>query len=198
MVPYDELEDLPRDGRLRRRILIGTIALAVVVAIAATLTRGGGPGSEGEGRVPDFSLPLLVGDGTISSDELRGKPVVLNFWASWCIPCREEAALLEEKWREYRDRVTFVGVNLRDEPADARAFVKKYGMTYPVVRDAEQTLARAIGLVGLPQTFFITSEWLYAGRTAGPAVGSSNQTQWLGAIEAEELEAQLQALVNDQ
>lgn len=106
--------------------------------------------------------------------------------------------MLENRWRRYRDDgVIFVGVNIRDTPSAARAFVKEFGMTYPVVRDPEQTLVAQVGLVGLPQTFFITSDWMFAGSAAGPELGRSNETQVLGAIDAADLDRRIRALLAD-
>lgn len=201
MIPVDELEDYPRGSFRRRRIVIAALAAAVLIAIVIGVTRPApeDPSSaQPSGPAPEFSLALLDGSGRLTSGELRGRPVVLNFWASWCGPCREEAALLEDRWRRYRDDgVMFVGVNIRDTPSAARAFVKEFGMTYPVVRDPEQTLVAQVGLIGLPQTFFITSDWLFAGSAAGSGMGTSNNTQVLGAIDPEELDRQIRALLEN-
>ncbi|MDQ3962528.1 MAG: TlpA family protein disulfide reductase [Actinomycetota bacterium] len=197
MIPTDELEDGARGSRAR--IGIAVVALAAVIAITIGLTR---PAPESasptgpSGKAPEFSLALLDGSGRLTSGELRGHPVVLNFWASWCVPCREEAALLEDRWRRYRDRgVIFVGVNIRDTPSAARAFVKEFDVTYPVVRDPEQTLVEQVGLVGLPQTFFITSDWTFAGSAAGAELGSANNTEVLGAIDPADLDAAIRELL---
>ena len=75
--------------------------------------------------------------------------MVLNFWASWCIPCREEAPLLEKTWRAYRDQgVLFLGVSMKDARSDAKSFVKDFGVTYPTVRDLDQRLTKDFGVKG--------------------------------------------------
>ena len=106
---------------------------------------------------PAFDLPVLgEQDDTISLASLRGKAVVLNFWASWCEPCKEEAPMLEQVWQEYRDRdVVVLGVNAQDFTSDARGFVERYGMTYPVVHDGPGSSLGRYGLSGFPETWWI-------------------------------------------
>jgi cytochrome c biogenesis protein CcmG/thiol:disulfide interchange protein DsbE len=145
---------------------------------------------------PDFSLVSLTGE-PLTSRQLRGAPVVLNFWASWCAPCREEAPLLEAKWREYRDQgVRFIGVNIRDHAADAREFVDRYGITFPILRDPDQQLAAELGVgIGLPQTFFITEDWNLIATVTGRELTRVGGVQVLGAISEEELDRNIRALL---
>lgn len=104
---------------------------------------------------PDFEIPLFAG-GTLRLSQLTGQVVVLNFWASWCIPCREEAPLLEWAWRRYREAgVVVVGVNLWDTDRDARAFLQEFGQTFPTGPDASGRSAIAYGVTGIPETFLI-------------------------------------------
>jgi cytochrome c biogenesis protein CcmG, thiol:disulfide interchange protein DsbE len=103
---------------------------------------------------PSFALTLL--DGTpFNLGDVRGKPVVVNFWASWCIPCEEEAAVLEQASRAYRDRVVFVGVNVQDTEPLARDFLRRFGVTYPNGRDATGAIAVEYGMSGVPETYFV-------------------------------------------
>ncbi|MDQ7851039.1 MAG: TlpA disulfide reductase family protein [Armatimonadota bacterium] len=118
-------------------------------SIAAALARGHRP------PAPAFRLSTLEGR-ALDLVELRGRPVVLNFWASWCGPCREEAPLLERAWQTYRYRgLVVVGVNIQDLEADARRFIRENGITYPNVRDRDGRVNRAYGVTGVPETFFI-------------------------------------------
>jgi DsbE subfamily thiol:disulfide oxidoreductase len=104
----------------------------------------------------DFTLPSLDGSGTVSLATYRGSVVVLNFWATWCTPCRREAPGLERTWQAYRDRgVQFLGVDERDDDAAGGAFVHEFGITYPSGSDPPGRLAFNYGLFGMPTTFVI-------------------------------------------
>jgi cytochrome c biogenesis protein CcmG, thiol:disulfide interchange protein DsbE len=119
---------------------------------------------------PVFSLPRLDGSGRLSLASLKGKVVVLNFWASWCGPCRDETGVLERAWDRYRHRgLVVLGVDGSDDfTGDAKAFMRKYGMTYPAVRDHQFKTTTAYGLTGLPETFFINRRGKLVGHVAGP------------------------------
>jgi cytochrome c biogenesis protein CcmG/thiol:disulfide interchange protein DsbE len=107
-------------------------------------------------------------DGRVGLEELRGTPVVLNFWASWCIPCREEAPLLERRWREAgRQGVLFVGLNMQDVGGDALGFLRQFGQTFPTVRDPSNATARRWGVTGIPETFFISARGQVVGHVIG-------------------------------
>jgi cytochrome c biogenesis protein CcmG, thiol:disulfide interchange protein DsbE len=109
---------------------------------------------------PDFSLEMLEG-GTLSLADLRGHPVVLNLWASWCPPCRSEMPALQEAYQMYQGQgLVVLGVNMtsQDTEANARAFIQKLGLTFPVVLDREGKAASAYQLTALPSTYFIDRE----------------------------------------
>lgn len=96
-------------------------------------------------------------DGRVDLAELRGTPVVINFWASWCDPCRQEAPTLERGWQASRRRgVLFVGLNMQDVREDALGFIRGLHQSYPGVRDPTNQTARRWGVTGLPETFFIS------------------------------------------
>jgi cytochrome c biogenesis protein CcmG/thiol:disulfide interchange protein DsbE len=105
---------------------------------------------------PDIDLPQLDGAGTSSLADYRGRVVVLNYWASWCPPCRAESPLLE-RWhrRLSKDGATVLGVDVQDVEGDARAFAKKYGLSYPMLRDGPGDTRDDLGIIGLPETFVI-------------------------------------------
>jgi peroxiredoxin len=109
------------------------------------------------GAAPDFTLDKLDGPGKLDLASLRGHAVVLNFWASWCEPCKSEAPALERLWQQYRGRgVVFVGVDSNDAAGDARKFVSAHDITYPVVHDGNGTVASdKYGVANLPVTYFV-------------------------------------------
>ena len=139
------------------------------------LTRGE-PGPALAGDVRRAAL-----DGVISLPELRGTPLVLNFWASWCPPCREEAPLLERTWRlERRKGVLFLGLDQQDLSGDARAFVEELGLSYPTIRDESDDVGRAWGVTGLPETFFLSAR----GEVVGHVIGAVSEEHLRAGIAA--------------
>lgn len=119
-------------------------------------------------QAPAFTLTLFDGK-TVSLEELRGKVVFLNFWASWCPPCRAEARMLEAAWQSYKERdVVFIGANIQDQDANARAFLKEFGISYPNGIDRGSRIAIDYGVWGLPETFIIDR----AGRITYKHVGA--------------------------
>ncbi len=108
---------------------------------------------------PDFSLGLFDGT-TLTRDGVlaTGKPLVLNFWASWCGPCADEAPLLEAAAKRDGDRIEFVGVNVEDIDTDAQAFLSKYGISYPNGSGNAGPISVAYGMRGVPETYFIAPD----------------------------------------
>jgi cytochrome c biogenesis protein CcmG/thiol:disulfide interchange protein DsbE len=186
----------PRTRSPSFRILVALVpALAFIGVLWIGLARTGSEAESGS-PAPSFDLPLLDGSGSLSDDDLRGRPVVINFWASWCIPCREEAPLLEKTWRAYRDRgIMFLGVNIKDAKSDAKRFVEEFDITYPTVRDLNQSLTRDFGVKGLPETFFVDDRWTFIGTISGAETGDQQGTVVLGAISEEELLSQVEILI---
>ena len=145
----------------RRRTLVAAVVLVPTLAVLALLAYGFSREpryleSPMLGRpAPPFSLVRFDGM-RLRLEDLRGKVVFLNFWASWCPPCRAEAPALEATWQQLRDRdVVFVGVNTQDDEERARAFLKEFLITYPNGRDPGGRIAVDYGVWGLPETFFI-------------------------------------------
>jgi cytochrome c biogenesis protein CcmG, thiol:disulfide interchange protein DsbE len=189
----EQVGESPRRSRLHRRLTIALPAAIVIGLIAYGLVQPAP--NEAKGALPDFDLPLVRGGGSFTSEQLNGRPAVVNFWASWCIPCREEAPLLEAAWNRYRDQgIQFVGVAVQDSREGATEFIEERGVTYPNVLDLEQDLAAELDVYGLPHTFFVDSEGDLA-RQAGPAIGERGELEVLGPITARELSEQIEALL---
>lgn len=130
---------------------------------------------------PEFILETLDGR-ELALSELRGKPVVMNFWASWCVPCRLEMPILSSAAQRYRGRVQFLGVNVLDRPAQAKAFVRRLGVTFPSVVDEEGGVLERYRVVGLPTTVFLTRSGRILEVHAGPFVGEEGTRRLEGYI----------------
>jgi cytochrome c biogenesis protein CcmG/thiol:disulfide interchange protein DsbE len=122
-------------------------------------------------HAPAFTLDRLDRDGRLALADLRGKAVVVNFWASWCIPCRDEAPVLQKTYERYRGRgLVVLGVDVNDFKADARRFMKRYGVTYPVAYDGKGSTVGKWGVRGFPETFFVDRRGTLVGERIEGAV----------------------------
>jgi cytochrome c biogenesis protein CcmG, thiol:disulfide interchange protein DsbE len=179
----------PTDRRApwRTPALVGGLVLLAIVSVAMVLrhpvrgpqpsrTLPPGDAAPPVGRpAPEFSAPLLNG-GTFTLRSLRGKPVVLNFWASWCVPCREETPLLVRLHKVYGPRgVQFVGLDTEDQVAGARAFVAQYRVDYLVARLEDERVIDAYSIPGLPTTVFIGADGIVIAKVVGGFVGPEGE-----------------------
>ncbi len=140
----------------RRHLSYAIVAIAVVAAIggdAQALLGGGGTDAQGK-PAPPLPGEVLVPP-KVTIDSLRGRPAAINFWASWCLPCRQEAPGLARLSRKLRGRASLVGVDWEDEHDAALAFIDEYGWTFPIVRASGGGLAGSYGVVGLPATIIL-------------------------------------------
>ena len=181
------------EARPARRILFAVLAALLVGGFVTLLVVGLTAGkvdtsidsaiARGEPKeAHEFTLPVLANGDTLgkrtgeplSLSELRGRPVVLNFWASWCDPCKREAPILEGAWRAGQAQGAVVlGIDIQDLRGDALDFIAQYRQTYPHVRDKSEKSYRDYGLTGVPETFFINR----AGRVRVHWVGEINAGQ---------------------
>lgn len=165
------------------RALLEPFPAALVLAVAAMLAllvygvTSSGPSQTiddalAQGRrvpAPALTLPRFGSGAQASLSDYRGQVVVLNFWASWCEPCRAESPLLQRWHDRIRSRGgTVVGVDVLDVSSDARAFMREYGLTYPMLRDGGGDSSEDFGVIGYPETFVIDRRGRIAAVTRGP------------------------------
>ncbi len=172
-------------------LLFGLTTKATDSSIDEELAHGSAPAA------PDFDLELLelgapppelaraleapAADGRIQLAELRGTPVVLNFWASWCQPCREEAPLLERGWQRWGPKgLLFLGLNMQDISDDARGFLDEFSIDYPTIRDSGKSVSVEYGLTGIPETYFIDAR----GRVVAHSIGLLTQRSLVSGARA--------------
>jgi len=175
----------------RRRLLSGLVLAAVLLLVAAVLAMWG-PGNGGVRRsggrplvgqpAPDFTLTLLEGS-RLTLSALRGKVVVVNFWASWCPPCADELPDLQRVWSTYGERgVTLVGVAFSDEEAAVRDFIGRFALTYPVGLDRDGRIAGRYGITGVPETFVVDANGNVAAVHIGPVTAEQLMQDVEGAL----------------
>jgi cytochrome c biogenesis protein CcmG, thiol:disulfide interchange protein DsbE len=148
-----------------RKLLIPAVVAVLFVGLIASLLRPAEPGNTStallEGKTaPTFTLVNLNG-GTVSLESYKGKPIVLNFFASWCVPCKDEAPMLSQAAQDFGDRVVFLGVAYNDKADKAKAFGADYNLNFPLALDDDGDTGRAsvnYALFGVPETFFIDKD----------------------------------------
>ncbi|MBE3068020.1 MAG: TlpA family protein disulfide reductase [Chloroflexi bacterium] len=148
-----------------------TVVVAVVLALLELLAWGlikSGKGPVDSGVAPNFTLTDFNGQ-TVTLSDLRGKVVIINFWASWCPPCREEAAYLEQTWRKYKDQgVVFIGVDYVDTEKEALAYIAEFDITYLNGPDIGTRIAQAYNIKGVPETYYVDRKGTLRGVHIGP------------------------------
>ena len=159
--------------------LLGLLVWRVVndsnTSVAQALRDGRHP------TAPVFDLARLDGHGRFDLASLRGnKPIVLDFWASWCVPCIHESKRLEAALKQYGDRVAFIGVDTKDFSGDARDWRRQHGITYPSVHDGSGSVLAKWGGLPIPRIFFIAR----SGKVAGELIVEEDLPRYLREIAA--------------
>jgi cytochrome c biogenesis protein CcmG/thiol:disulfide interchange protein DsbE len=180
----------------RVKLILQAAAVFVVVLLVALLGWKVTEQAEGRGlddalergerpSAPALTFETLDGEGEIRLADYRGKAVVLNFWASWCEPCKDEAPLLEDVWQRYRDEgLVVLGIDAQDFRTDAQRFVDRYGLTYPMVFDGHGASLGRFGNTGFPETWFVGRD----GRLVGD--------HFVGPFTREQLEENVRAALD--
>jgi thiol-disulfide isomerase/thioredoxin len=190
--------EAPREAVLRRagrqagrlawqhKVVTASVAVFVLAAVVISLISSGSPGSppRSEPVAPGFALSVLGAPGQhITLSQYQGKPLIVNFWASWCDPCQRETPLLASWYKQQHGRVILVGLDENDNTASALKFAHAKGVSYPVGVDPALTAANAYGVVALPQTFFLNAQHRIVDRVYG-AVTQADLAKGVRLMEA--------------
>ena len=179
----------PRVRLVGQGVAIGLVALLFLLLAWSLVSDEGGDLAAAAARgdrpqAPDFTLERLDEEGELRFSSLEGKAVVLNVWASWCIPCKEEAPFLEEIWRSKRDRgLVVLGLDAKDFRADARRFAERFDLTFPLVYDGPGDTLGDLGVTGFPETFVIDREGRVVEAFAGAVDGEDVRERFEAAVE---------------
>src|ERR1700733_4659902 len=156
---------LPRAARRtavlarRHKVITGSIAAFIAAVIAVSLATSGTTAPPRYPAAAGFTLTALGKPGQqVSLSQYQGKPVIINFWASWCAPCQQETPLLASWYKQQHGHVVLLGLDENDTAAEALTFARAKGVSYPIGFDPNVTVAPAYDVDGLPQTFFLNAE----------------------------------------
>lgn len=179
-VPSSGAADRPRS---RWRLLPVILVLGLAWLGVFTLQRAEHRSAMVGEPAPPLAITTFDGE-SISLADLQGRGAVVNFWASWCEPCRVEADLLEAAWQTHQNEVVFIGVNRQDTETGARAFLAEFGVSYPNGPDTGQWGSQ-FGVTGLPTTFFVDGEGVIRSAVYGPITRPAELERHLAAIRGE-------------
>ena len=172
---------VPRRRHLRGRLVAPVVVVAAVAALGAALAGRGGDAPPI--AAPAFSLAdVRGGPGQVALEQRGGRPAVVNFFASWCVPCRDELPVLERAHRREGGRVAFLGVAVGDVPSEATGLLRETGVSFPAGSDRDKAVAESYRLRGMPTTVFIGRDGRVQGRAEGPLT-AARLDQWLARLE---------------
>lgn len=158
----------PSASRRSARMVISFTLVLVLLGLVGWGLANARSGPLDNGVAPDFTLTTFDGQ-PVTLSELRGKVVVINFWASWCVPCREEAPYLEQTWRKYQNQdVIFIGVDYADTEQNALAYIDEFDITYLNGPDMGTRISQLYNILGVPETFFVDRQGQLRGVVIGP------------------------------
>lgn len=164
-------------------LIIGVVVVSLAINNGPDLIKPPPSTVQDLGQAPDFTIEVL-GAGTKSLKDYRGKPLVVNFWASWCGPCREETPDLVKTSNKYSDRVNFLGIIFQDDESAARQFIKDFGVRYENALDPNGAAARAYKITGIPTTLVIDAKGVLRARWLG-VIPPKTLTSYIdGALES--------------
>ena len=167
-IKEQEAQSPPTAGRKRIGVIITFAVILMLLGLLAWGLKKAQAGPLESGLAPDFTITGFDGR-TVTLSDLRGQVVIVNFWASWCPPCREEAAYLEQTWRKYKDKdVVFIGVDYVDTEKEALAYIKEFDITYLNGPDIGTRIAQAYNIQGVPETFYVAKNGELRGVHIGP------------------------------
>ena len=182
----------------RHKVITGITALFIVAIIAVSLATSGTPASPSDpaaaagssnAPAPGFTLPALGQSGQqVSLSQYAGKPVIVNFWASWCEPCQQETPLLASWYKQQHGHVVLLGLDENDTTANALKFAQAKGVSYPIGFDPQVKVALAYNVDGLPQTFFLNARHRIVDHVLG-AVTRAELAKGLGLMNSASLAA---------
>ena len=163
-------------------ILIAGFTIFLAIGVMGTTTATSRSGKELVGKkAPSFVAPK-VGGQLVSLENYKNRPLVLNFWASWCPPCRDETPGMERIWRKYEDQgVVILGINVQDGEKEAERYISEFGVTFSNALDLDGSITVDYGVTGLPVTFFIDNDSVVTGRWVG-SISEDRLDNWVSNL----------------
>ncbi len=186
--------ETPTNRRRRHVVMTGLIVVAAAALVAVLgyglrIDTSKVPPANIDKQAQEFRVAWVQGKDLVSAAtgdhftlaDLKGRPVVLNFWASWCVSCRQEAVELEKFWQAHKDQVLVVGIAIQDSAEDSKRFAAYFGKTYAIGLDEDGKAAIDYGVSGVPETFLIDAQGVIRHKEIGP-VEATQLGQLIGKI----------------